>query len=367
MRMYKSGEDSGPPEPFVADRLGKVDRDFLRRILLKNTGSRKKQVVVGPGMGLDNAVISIGAGRVMVVTADPLSMIPSVGMEDSAWLSIHELASDITTSAVAPEFAVLDYNLPPSLSDADFEKYVTAMGRECGMLGIAIIGGHTGRYPGSDFTVVGGGVLMGSAGEGEYVTPRMIREGDAVLMTKSAAIEATAVLATAFPQKVEESLGTASARRSRALLHSCSTVVDALTASSVGIRDEGVTSMHDATEGGVLGGLYEIAASSGKSLHVDPEKIPVAEDCRKVCSLFGLDPLVTVGEGALLITCKRERSSEVLRRLSRKGIQGTEIGQVREKGARLLLSKGGKKSPYTPPKDDPYWQAYAAGIANGWK
>ena len=84
--------------------LGKVDRDFLRRVLLRNLGAKNADILVGPGMGLDNAVLSIGAGRVMVITADPLSMIPSVGMEDSAWLTVHELASDLTTSAVKPQF-----------------------------------------------------------------------------------------------------------------------------------------------------------------------------------------------------------------------------------------------------------------------
>jgi hydrogenase maturation factor len=43
--------------------LGKVDRDFLSRVLLKNTGAKSDSVVVGPGMGLDNAVISVGGSR----------------------------------------------------------------------------------------------------------------------------------------------------------------------------------------------------------------------------------------------------------------------------------------------------------------
>jgi len=125
--------------------LGKVDRNFLGRVLVRNLGARSDDVLVGPGLGLDNAVLSIGAGRVMIVTADPLSMIPSLGMEESAWLTVHELASDLTTSAVRPQFAVLDYNLPPSLSMGDFEVYVKAVGRECSKLGVSIIGGHTGR------------------------------------------------------------------------------------------------------------------------------------------------------------------------------------------------------------------------------
>ncbi|MDA4136247.1 MAG: AIR synthase family protein [Thaumarchaeota archaeon] len=348
--------------------LGKVDRDFLRRVLVRHLGAKNSDVIVGPGMGLDNAVLSIGPGRVMVVTADPLSMIPSIGMEDSAWLTVHELASDLATSAVRPQFVVLDYNLPPSLRMDDFERYVKAVGKECSKLGVSIIGGHTGKYPGSDFSVVGGGMMMGIAGDREYVTPSMIQEGDDLIMTKGSAIEATAVLARAFPKTVEEKLGKAVSNRARAYFGLCSTVQDAVTASSVGLRSDGVTSMHDATEGGVLGALYELAQSSKRTVQIDKRKVIVSEESARVCGMFGLDPLVTVSEGTLLVTCRPHRSPEVLRRLLKKGISAAVIGSAGKRGqGRLLVSSGAKGVHYVPPKLDPYWEVYARGIEKGWK
>ena len=348
--------------------LGKVDRDFLRRVLVKNLGTTNPDVLVGPGMGLDNAVISIGGGRVMVVTADPISIIPSVGMEDSAWLTVHELASDLLTSGVKPQFAVLDYNLPPALGMDDFERYVKAVGKECSRLGIAIIGGHTGKYPGSDFSVVGGGMMMGTAAETEYVTPRMIQDGDDVIMTKGSAIEATAVLARAFPRTVEVKLGGDVAETARGYFRLCSTVEDALVAGSVGLRSKGVTSMHDATEGGVLGALYELAQSSDRALEVDRERILLSEVSRGVCGLFGLDPVLTVSEGTLIVTSRPRRSSQVIERLSKRGIESRIIGRAGKKGRRkLVVSSGGKRREYVPPKFDPYWKAYADGLENGWK
>lgn len=348
--------------------LGKVDRDFLGRVLVRNLGARSDDVLVGPGLGLDNAVLSIGAGRVMVVTADPLSMIPSAGMEDSAWLTVHELASDLTTSAVKPQFAVLDYNLPPSLSTEDFERYVKAVSRECSKLGVSIIGGHTGRYPGSDFTVVGGGMMMGTADEGDYVTPSMMQEGDDVIMTKGSAIEATAVLARTFPKTVRMKLGRKVAERACSYFHRCSTVKDALVAGSVGLRSDGVTSMHDATEGGVFGALYELARSSSRIIRVDRGSVIVSEESELVCKMFGLDPLVTLSEGTLLITCRPHRSPKLLRRLHEEEIEAASIGDVGVQGSgRLILSSGGKGQRYVPPKFDPYWGAYVGGLEKGWK
>jgi hydrogenase maturation factor len=351
----------------LKEGLGKVDRDFLGRVLLKHTGADSRSVIVGPGMGLDNAIVSLGRGRVMVVTADPLSIIPSLGMVESAWLTVHELASDLTTSAVAPQFAVLDYNLPPSLSPDDFERYAIAVSDECKKLGISIIGGHTGRYPGSGFSVVGGGMMMAICGEDAYVTPRMIRQGDALIMTKGAGIEATAVLALAFPQRTEEKVGGRITRRAASYLRRCSTVEDALAAGSVGVRSEGVTAMHDATEGGVMGGLYELSRTSGRTLHVERESLYFSEETRAVCAAFGLDPLVTVSEGTLLISCRPDRAEEVLGRLAAKRIDGFRIGTVGARGPRLSLGEKGSRRTYVPPKFDPYWAVYARGVKRGWK
>ncbi|MGA2664723.1 MAG: AIR synthase family protein [Nitrososphaerales archaeon] len=360
----------------MVDRgLGKVERDFLGRVLLRNTGAKDPAVLVGPGVGLDNAVVSLGAGSVMVVTADPLSIIPSIGMEDSAWLTVHELASDLTTSAVDPRFAVLDYNLPPSLSAGDFESYAVSVSDECRRLGVSIIGGHTGRYPGSDYSIVGGGMMMGIAAEGAYITPAMIRGGDDLLMTKGAAIEATAVLALAFPETTERAVGTRAARRASGYLRRCSTVEDARAASSVGLRDRGVTAMHDATEGGVLGGLYELARATGRTLDVDGGAVHVSEETRAVCAAFSLDPLVTLSEGALLIASRPGRTRLVLRRLAARGVEAFRVGTVtgggaegKGRGGRLRLRSGdGRPRAYTPPRYDPYWAVYARGVREGWR
>jgi hydrogenase expression/formation protein HypE len=348
--------------------LGKVDRDFLRRVLVKNLGVKNKDVLVGPGMGLDNAILRIGPGRIMVVTADPISIIPSLGMEDSAWLTVHEIASDLTTSAVRPQFAVLDYNLPPSLNMREFERYVAAVGRECSKLGVSIIGGHTGKYPGADFTVVGGGMMMGTADESNYLTSKMVREGDELLMTKGSAIEATAILARAFPRMLEEKIGRSLTNKAKAYFEKCSTVKDALTASSVGLKSDGVTSMHDATEGGLLGGIYELAVSSGRTLEVDLDHVIISEETSKLCLSFGLDPLITLSEGTLLLTCIPERSDEVLRRLRKEKIHAASIGKVgRKGGGRVLLGPTDGRREYVPPKFDPYWKVYAEGVEKGWK
>jgi len=318
-------------------------------------------VKLGPGTGLDNGVVSIGRGRVMILTADPVSAIPGFGMRLSAWLSVHLIASDYTTSGNDPEYAMFTYNFPEAMSKADREEYVKSVGMECDSLGVAIAGGHTGSYPGSGLTVIGSGSMLGFAREKEFVDPSMAKPGDAIVMTKHAAIEATCSLAMSFPAFVESKVGATYAKRARDEVWLCSTVADARAARGVGIGARGVTSMHDATEGGVLGALNEMALASGKRFVIRPYMIPVTPESRAVCEAFGLNPLCTMGEGALLITCLPEKVPALRRALRRAGAECAELGSV-EKGQGLVMRDArGKAHPFAL-NGDAYWAAYSSAL-----
>jgi hydrogenase maturation factor len=330
----------------------------------RNLGAPTKAILTGPSHGKDNAFITVDGRTVMVVTADPVSAIPQVGMQMSAWLSVHLIASDYTTSGAAPSFASFTFNFPTELSSGDRNEYLKSLGAACKELGIAIVAGHTGTYPGASFTVVGGGMMFGFTKKGGYIDSSMSLPDDVILMTKGAAIESAASLAWSFPKFAEERVGRTLARRARLLLNQCSTVKDALTVRSVGLGKDGVTSMHDATEGGVLGALREMSESSEKAFVVERELLHVPAEAEAVCSAFKLDPLTSLSEGTLLLTCKPSRADEVLRKLRRNGVPAFAIGRVREGGGLWMSRRGGIGKRVTPTPDQ-YWDAYERSIKAG--
>lgn len=343
---------------------GKSPRRILEDVVYRNLGVNRQQIMVGPKRGFDNAVISLGNARVMILTTDPVSIIPAFRARTSAWLSVHLIASDYTTSGLEPEFASFNFNFPPELSTSDEEAYLKGVGSACKELGVAIVAGHTGAYPGAGFTVIGGGVMFGFGNEGGYVDPSMANPGDAVIMTKSAALEAATSLANSFPQYTSSKIGASRTRRAQALVRSCTTVHDALTAASVGLGDRGVTSMHDATEGGVLGALDEMAFACGHSLVVEKEPIPVGEEARAVCDAFRIDPLRSLSEGVLLLTCNPDAAGDLMRKLRRNGTSATQIGQVRTGTGSWLAEPHGRPRRITPYRD-PYWGAYSRAVSAG--
>ena len=132
-------------------------------MVFRNLGARSRRILTGPRRGLDNAAISVGRREVMLITTDPVSVVPEIGMEWSAWLSVHLIASDYTTSGQKPEFAAFNFNFPKEMHEGDKGKYLRNVGKECRKLGVSIVAGHTGSYPGGGFTVVGGGTMFGFA------------------------------------------------------------------------------------------------------------------------------------------------------------------------------------------------------------
>src|SRR5947208_6724825 len=164
---------------------------------------------------------------------------------------------------------MFDFNLPPAMGNSQFALFWRAFHNECKKLGISIIGGHTGRYPGIGYSVIGGGVLIATGSEKTYLTSSMAHSGDEVILTKGAAIETTAVLTRTFPRRVKKALGPKLFARAWNYLGKTSTVREALTASSIGVRRDGVTAMHDATEGGVIAGLIDLTGASELGMIVD--------------------------------------------------------------------------------------------------
>jgi hydrogenase maturation factor len=350
------------PDPQVATTaaFGKITPDEFARVIAPRLGTARSEVVIGPRAGHDCAIVKVGAGRVMALTTDPLSLVPALGPERSARLSCHLIASDLWTSGIPPAFASVDFNLPPQLGADVFERYWTAMSDAWRELEVAVVTGHTGRYPGCDLSIIGAGTLIGLGDEGRYITPAMATPGDRLIVTKGCAIEATAIAAHLIPDALATRLDEEQMARARALIDEVSVVRDCRAAVRVGVRDRGVSALHDATEGGVLGGLIELAQACGHDLRVERERIPLSIEARAACeALGGIDPYWTLSEGTLIAAVRPAYAKAVLAAMAEEKILAAEIGEVMPgHGVLWLTEADGRVVQLTQPEADPYWEAY---------
>ncbi|MGZ4905028.1 MAG: AIR synthase family protein [Halobacteriota archaeon] len=339
----------------VDRKIGKIDLETFTTFVLPRLGKSDDTVIVPPKTGVDAGVIDIGNEQVLIVAEDPIFAIPQQPLEMFGWYTVHIGASDIAVMGVKPRYLTYSLLMPPDTKEADFRTIVDAIHSAALELEIAIVGGHTGYYPGFAAPTIGGVTVFAIADKRGYVTPAGATPGDDVILTKGPAIETAGILAVLKEKELLKRYSPTLVDRAKALCMQMTVVADAMLAMGAG----GVTAMHDATEGGVIGGLYEIANASRVGMEIDEEAFIYPDEVRIVCETFGIDPVTTIAEGSLLITVRPNRSANVVNKLQLRGIQASIVGQVTDDvETRTIKRRDGSIDQLEIPSQDPFWPAF---------
>jgi hydrogenase expression/formation protein HypE len=342
-------------------KVGKIDLKTFETYLLKRLGKKDKRVLIPPLTGVDAAVIEIDDDKVLIVAEDPIFSIPGQPLEMYGWYTVHIGASDVAVMGVRPEFMTYTLLMPPETPEEDFKTIVNSIHKTAKDLSIAIVGGHTGFYPGFVSPTVGGITVFSIADKGNYVTPKGAKPGNDVILTKGPAIEAVGILSVLRQEELVEKYGSPLVKKAQKYSTEMSVVKDALTAMEVG----GVTAMHDATEGGVVGGLFEVANASGVGMEIDETKFVYPEEIKAVCEAFNIDSVAAIAEGSLILTSEASYTKKILKSLKKKNINASVIGKVTDDvNSRFIKRIKGKIKPLEIPIQDPFWPVFFEGVEN---
>ncbi len=337
--------------------IGKISPQIFNELIYPRLGAKNKNVIVGPQHGVDVGIVIIG-NQAVSLTTDPVFIVPEYGWERAAWFALHIIASDSVTSGLKPAYLTIDLNLPIHMTKQQLTTVWEVIHNECERFGISVVTGHTARYENCNYPMVGGATMIGVGGKSEYVTPSFIQEGDVLIISKGPAIEASGIFATMFPLLLERKLGNSFSKKAQNIFYKMSVVEDAMTAVSCGIREDGVTAMHDATECGIWGGAFEIAQAANLGIRIEKEKIVIEECVLEICDLFKIDPYASISEGTLLVACKSHRADNVVLSLAKRGIKSSIVGEFISKEKGMLLVEAGKEKKLEHPLVDPFWRAF---------
>ena len=335
---------------------GKISREFFEKNIINRIGSLRNEVVVPPENGVDVGIIKLGS-KYLAVTTDPFYIDPVFGLKKAAWFGFHILLSDIYTSGIPAMYMSIDLNLPESMSDDDFNTIWTVVNDEAKKYDVMVVTGHTARYAGVNYPMLGGVTLMGYGDN--YITTKNASEGDIIIMTKTAALEASCILSYTFPEYIEKNLGNDTLKNLNDLFYKMSCVKEEKISIDFGL--DKITSMHDATEGGLINAIYEIGKASGHGVIINKKNINIDESILRVTKLFNIDPLRSISEGTLLITVKRDYTDQLLSKLKFNGIDSYIIGEL--KGNDIRFDTG----EIINPGDDQLWDALSYGLESGLK
>jgi thiamin-phosphate kinase len=327
-------------------KTGKVPPEILKKSVYPLLGVKRSEVLVHSGFGEDCCVIDFG-DYVAVASSDPITGADTEG----GYFSVFVACNDIAACGARPIGILITLLLPEGTSENMLFKIMESIDRACREIGIEVLGGHTEVTSAVTRPVISA-TAIGMAKRGNFVTSAGAKPGDDIIVTKYVGLEGTAILALDFEKYLKEKLPKETIEKAQGLVKSISAIEDGLTATAIG-----VSAMHDITEGGLLGAIYEITEASGVGAEVYADRIPILPETQVICQVFEIDPLALISSGSMLICTSK--GQEVVRALNEKSIPASIIGRVIPSGRFLL--KSGEKIPITPPERDELYRAIEKG------
>jgi len=314
--------------------VGKLNPVFLEKLILSLP--QDKRVIVGPGIGKDAAVIDFGEFCLAVKT-DPITFTP----HNIGWYVVNINANDIACVGATPRWFLLTLLLPQKkTSDSLIKNILKEVTSACKELGVFLIGGHTEITYNLDRPLAVG-QMLGEVKKERVVRSSGAKEGDIIILTKGVAIEGTYLIYSKEKQELKKKLSPQILLRMENLLYNpgIGVVKEALLAS----KNIKVHSMHDPTEGGLMTGLWEIAYASGVGIRIEKEKIPVLEETRVICAIYGLDPLKLLASGSLILTLSPDEGEKLCQIYKRENISYKVIGKVISPKEGVKMVENGKE------------------------
>ncbi|MGN1349906.1 MAG: AIR synthase family protein [Anaerovoracaceae bacterium] len=306
-------------------KIGKLDNETLERLIINKIRYRRPEVKKSAAVGEDCAVIDFGEYN-CVISTDPITG----AVSDIGRLAVNVSCNDIASNGVEPLGILLTVLLPPSVTEEQMEQIMEDAAREAEKLQVEILGGHTEITPAVTVPVISATAL--GRQPAAAAVDRRIQPGDRFVITKAAGIEGTGIIVSDYGEELGEVLTEEEAAFGRELLARTSVVREGVIAGRLGIGP-----MHDVTEGGILGAVWELCRGSGVDARLDMEKIPLYEVTRKVCSHYGLNPYRLISSGCMLMAVEPDRLEALMEQLKAAGIPAADIGTAVEKGCGMEI------------------------------
>lgn len=326
--------------------IGKLPNNILEKIVISNIKNKRKEVLVRAAVGEDNAIIDFGKD-LCVISTDPITG----ATKNIGKLAIHISCNDVATSGAEPIGVLLTILAPPNTRENEIEEIMIDAGKAAEELNVEIVGGHT-EITDAVNRIVISTTVIGKQDKDRLPRSENIEIGDKVLITKYAAIEGTSILANELESKLIDKIGKEKIEEAKNMDSMLSVVKEGLIAGGIGVNY-----MHDITEGGIYGAVWEASKAINKGIMVNKSLIPVQDVTKEIAEILDIDLYRLISSGSMLIIAKENNVSKIDDELKNQGIKLTIIGEVIDKG--IMLEQDGCIGEIEAPGSDELYKALA--------
>lgn len=323
--------------------IGKVPENILKRSILKRLTVRRPEVLVHAGVGEDCAVLAPSADA-LVLSTDPITGTA----KEIGNLAFHITANDIASSGAELIGMLLTIIFPPESSEEELKQIMAELTELAEQYNVEILGGHTEVSAAVTQTLVSV-TGVGRIAQEKVISTGGLKVGQDLVVTKWIGLEGTAILVAEKKEELLAHLPADLVETAGDFSELLSVVPDSRVA-----MENGVSAMHDVTEGGIFGALWEMAEASGVGLEVDLKRIPIRQETVEICEVFDINPYMLISSGAMLIGT--DHGSQLVDALKRAGIHAAVVGRATAGNDRVILN-GEERRFLEPPKTDELFRA----------
>lgn len=319
-------------------RTGKLPESALKRSVLKQVHSRNHQIgrpfsemilenTKGAAIGSDCAFFAASSGQILAWCAQEAAVAVKADAGEVAALA-QRCVNNLAAAGARPASAQISIMLPETCEEPELKDLMTKITDALAERGMGIVGGDVNVT----FAVTTPIVSISAIGVTEKEKLHdlsMAKAGQDLILTKWIGLEGTVMLAKTFREKL--------CMRYPAYLIDEAADFERFysIAGEAGIAGEnGAAAMHDLSQGGVFGALWELAEGVGLGLAVDLKKIPIRQETIEVCEVCGVNPYEMRSMGSLLISAPDGET--VVRALEAAGIPAVVVGKLTDGQNRIV-------------------------------
>lgn len=323
---------------------GKLPNDLLEKIVLKYITHKKDDIITGAAVGEDNALVDFG-DEVAILSTDPITG----AINDIGKIAVHVSCNDVSTSGGTPIGLLLTILAPPETTYEDIERIMKDAGETAEELDVEIMGGHT-EITDAVNKVVISTTVIGKINKDKLQIIDKISVGDKILMSKSTAIEGTSILLSDLEDYFIDKMDMEKIKEGQEY----NKLLSVMEEGKIGGK-AGLNYMHDITEGGVLGAVWEAQKAIKKGVKVYKDLIPMTDITKDLCNILDIDPLRLISSGSMLMIANDEQLKILKKEYKIKDIDLTIIGEVIEEG--IYMECAGVIEVIEAPKSDELYKA----------
>jgi thiamin-phosphate kinase len=324
-------------------KQGKLPNTQLERLILNSLVTRREETVLKPAVGEDCCALDIGK-NLCVISTDPIT----AADENAGLLAVIVSLNDLAASGAEPVGILTTVLLPTDVNEEKIKRIFDSINETCKELNIDVLGGHTEITDAVTKTIIIT-TAIGKVPENGLVRSDGANPGDAILMTKAAGLEGTAIIAADKTSEISGFLNEDEIIEAKSYISEISVLDEGMIAAATG-----ATAMHDITEGGVFGAVWEICSASGHGAVINPDRIKIRPLTGKICDFYNINPLLLISSGSMLITCSQENKSKILDKLKDSNIICREIGRITYENKVYAEISGGLVEIPQPGPDELY-------------